>query len=415
MENYELWIGTILFELTFWLALYLMGREPKNLLGWFSGGALLATSLTVIVNILGHYAPAISLAQQMLRWRQFLFVSSLFFWLLLLIRLVPSEARFRSRLKESRAALLIILTGTILLALGTIGVLFPVGLSVFWGIVYSATLFFVMGTAVGTIIAQERTEAYWPDYLRSLDYAFFMALLFGVQVVLVMRLATDINFVMLTQLYGTIATAVIVQAFASRLSEFVDQIAFFTFPNIRQKRAKLRATSLAAARVDDSLNLLQLPGDEFAKLTRRAISEMGNLPRLAANPLTNLPIITHRLQEQGHALNTLAQANELKRVLQKGIERLKPFVDEPFGTTDEWRHYNALYFPYVIGLRPYRRYVTINDLSPVEKQAMEWLRAEVPPRTLYNWQKAAAKLIAQDLREQSRQLLREQKEIVFSD
>ena len=157
-----------------------------------------------------------------------------------------------------------------------------------------------------------------------------MALLFGIQIVLVMWLATAVNFVMLNLLFGTIATAVIVQAFASRLAEILDQIAFLTFPSIRQERAQLRATSDATTRLDDTLDLLHLSGEAFAKLTRRAIGEMGNLPRLAANPLTNLPVVTQRLQEQGQSLNTLAQANELKRVLQLCIERLKTVCGRTF-------------------------------------------------------------------------------------
>ena len=72
-----------------------------------------------------------------------------------------------------------------------------------------------------------------------------------------------------------------------------------------------------------------------------------------------------------------------------------------FGTTDAWRHYNALYFPYVKGIRPYRRRVDTEHLDTPSRQALDWFRTEVPLRTLYNWQTAAARLIARDLRERS--------------
>jgi hypothetical protein len=39
-------------------------------------------------------------------------------------------------------------------------------------------------------------------------------------------------------------------------------------------------------------------------------------------------------------------------------------------------------------------------LDPADKRALEWFQVEIPPRTLYNWQTAAAQLIAADLREQ---------------
>jgi hypothetical protein len=67
-----------------------------------------------------------------------------------------------------------------------------------------------------------------------------------------------------------------------------------------------------------------------------------------------------------------------------------------FDTTDEWRFYNALFFPYVRGLRPYRRNQEKN-LADFEKEAIEWFQAFVPERTLHNWQNAAAGLIANDL------------------
>jgi hypothetical protein len=34
------------------------------------------------------------------------------------------------------------------------------------------------------------------------------------------------------------------------------------------------------------------------------------------------------------------------------------------------------------------------------RDVLEWFRTNVPERTLHNWQNAAAKLVAQDLREQ---------------
>lgn len=406
MQVHEIWVGTITFGLAIWLGLYIIGREPRKLTSWLAGSALLFMGSSILLTILGNYAPTIRLALNSIRWRQFGILFAGIAWLIFLVRLIPNEKMLRKRLTDARLSLIVIFIGSFLFAISTILVLFPLSLSVFWGMVLSGAIFFVIGSAAAVILASEDGEALWPDYLRSLDYALFMALLFGLQVALVMRLATGVSFVMLSLLFGTILTAVIVQAFAMRLAGFVDQIAFFSFPKIRQERANLRATSEAAARLDDAIDLQKLSGDEFAKLTRRAISEMGNLPRLAASPLTQLPMIQNKLAKDDLANNTLAQANELKRLLKSCIERLKPVSEEAFGTTDEWRHYNALYFPYVVGLRPYRRYITTTDLSPHESQALNWFRAEVPTRTLYNWQQAGARLIAQDLREQARVLHR---------
>jgi hypothetical protein len=44
----------------------------------------------------------------------------------------------------------------------------------------------------------------------------------------------------------------------------------------------------------------------------------------------------------------------LERNTTESAARLKPRANSDFGTTSEWRHYNALYYPDVVGLKPYR-------------------------------------------------------------
>jgi hypothetical protein len=139
---------------------------------------------------------------------------------------------------------------------------------------------------------------------------------------------------------------------------------------------------------------------EFIRLTRRALSHFGDLQRLASSPLTRLAIIEARLAERGQSGNTLERAAELKALLAEGIARLKPRDKGDFGTSDEWRYYNSLYFPYVVGLKPYSLNADHEPIDPASQAALEWFRASVPERTLHNWQNAGAKLIAKDLREQ---------------
>lgn len=59
-----------------------------------------------------------------------------------------------------------------------------------------------------------------------------------------------------------------------------------------------------------------------------------------------------------------------------------------------WRHYNSLYFPYVVGVRAYAQNATAAGLDATARQAWQWLVTEVPQRSLHNWQNAAARLIA---------------------
>jgi hypothetical protein len=107
-------------------------------------------------------------------------------------------------------------------------------------------------------------------------------------------------------------------------------------------------------------------------------------------------LIEKRLKERNAIDNTLERAAELKVLLAESIARLKPAGPKGFDSSDEWRYYNALYFPYVSGMKPYSR-AQGRDLSPDEQEALDWLQAYVPERTLYNWQNTGAKLVANDL------------------
>ncbi len=294
----------------------------------------------------------------------------------------------------------LLLAATLFFALGTALLIFPLGWLPNWVMVVGvAGDLVILGIAIAIMDAFEEGEALLPDFLRSLAYSSFVVALFGGQVVLVMVLGTGLTFSMLALLMAVIATAVITQTFADPIQATLDSLVFARFPRVREARAELRAAASAVPRTDESLDLSKLTEAQFNRHTRKALSNMGNLPRLATNPLTRLPLIEGRLGEQGLEGNTLERAAELKTVLTESIERLKPREQGAFGSTDEWRHYNALYFPYVAGLRPYSRRANHYDLDPATKEALEWFQSQVPERTLYNWQKAAARLIAQDLRE----------------
>lgn len=128
------------------------------------------------------------------------------------------------------------------------------------------------------------------------------------------------------------------------------------------------------------------------------LGHYGDLAKLVASPLTALPVIDQRLATRGVPDQPLERANELKAVLADGIKRLKPREGGDFGTTEQWRYYNSLYFPYVVGVRAYAQNATAAGLDPIARQAWQWLVTEVPQRSLHNWQNAAARLIAADLR-----------------
>jgi hypothetical protein len=404
METSQLIIHTLTFSLTLWLGFYLIARDMSNMRLWLAGLTLITYAIGVAAGIMGHYGFTIRLALQLVRWQNLFIVLPAAFWLALLLHLFRAETTLGTLLGRYPKTMSLILGATIIYAFNISFVILPLSQPDWAGWLMTVSVL-VMGTAVAYLDTAENGEAFWPHITRSFDYAFFTAFLFGGQIILVMAFSTGITFPMLLLSLTTIAAAILVQAFAGSFQTFVDSIAFFNFPQVKATRAELRAAAEAVPRLNSSLDLDQLDRDEFARLTRRALSHMGNLPKLAHSPLTRLPLVEKRLIEQETQPSTLTRAAELKVVLTESIERLRPPNGEVIGTTDEWRHYNALYVPYVLGLKPHRRRFTMDEVEDTAVQPiLDWFRTQVPERTLYNWQNKAAELVAQDLRDRSRRL-----------
>lgn len=193
-------------------------------------------------------------------------------------------------------------------------------------------------------------------------------------------------------LIGVTTFGVISQTFANVIQRIIDRLTMANRVTMNQQREVLRDTADALPRLAP-VDVTALDQDAFVRVTRRAISHLGDLPNLATSPLMNLPAVA-----LAHADNPLDRVMVLRTLLIESIERLKPVRESEFGTTDEWRYYNALYFPYVRGIKPYgRRYG--NDIGDeTSHRAFAWFQSAVPERTLRNWQQAAAKLVAHNLR-----------------
>ena len=258
-----------------------------------------------------------------------------------------------------------------------------------------------LGVTVAWSSAFDAGEALRRDMARSLLAATGVAVLFGGQVGLAMLAGPGATTPLVALLLGTVAAAVAVQVLAGPAHGLLDRLVFAGSPELTRQRAQLREVAQALPRRDDAARPGGLDDEEFVRLTRRALSGYGDLARLTASPLANLPVIGERLAARGAPDQPLERAAELKALLLESIARLKP-RDGEFGTSEEWRYYNALYFPYVVGLRPYRRTVDRRALDPVTRQAYDWFATRVPQRSLHNWQNAAARLVAADLRRASR-------------
>ena len=305
------------------------------------------------------------------------------------------------RAPRPRSVVGVVVIATLFFALANAILLIPLGLLPSWIALGSmGTGFDVMllGLAVAVWDAFDEGHALRADMRRSFVGNMAVAAVFGGQALVALAVAGPGARPVLTVLMFTIlAVAIAITVLADPLAGLLDRLAFARSPRLRADRAVLRETESALPlRATNPLDAVD--DDTFARLTRRALGHYGNLSKLVASPLTALPVIDDRLAARGAPDQPLERANELKALLADRIAALKPRDGGEFGVTEEWRHYNALYFPYVVGVRAYAQNATAAGLDPVARQAWHWLVTDVPQRSLHNWQNAAARVIAADLR-----------------
>lgn len=290
-----------------------------------------------------------------------------------------------------------VIVATLFFALSNAILVIPLGLVPSWLALASTGCDVLgLGFAVALWDAFDEGQALRADMLRSFWGGTAVAVLFGGQVLIGIAL-TGQQTALMVLLFTSLAIAIDVQVLANPLAGMLDRMVFSRSPALRADRATLRRTESALPlRSADPLD--DVDDDAFVRLTRRALGHYGDLSKLVASPLTALPTIDERLAARGAPDQPLERAIELKALLADRIERLKPQDGGDFGTSEQWRHYNALYFPYVVGVRAYAQNATAAGLDPTARQAWQWFVTEVPQRSLHNWQNAAARLIAADLR-----------------
>jgi hypothetical protein len=365
------------FSLALWTGAYLIGRDLRSARLRFAGLSLLIYSIRIALALFSTFDT--QFASPALDW--LLLALSNAIWVIALVSFLRGE----QNLSLTQKGLLISALPMLLLQ------------TIISPLIISLALC-VPALTAAYIDAVERGEALLPDLLRSFDYAAFMSVVFGGQVAFVMSIV-GVSFPLMGLLLGTIAASILIQVFSNHAQTLVDQVAFFRWARLRTARADLRAVADALPRAIETPNLDQLSEDDFLRHTRRALSHFGDLPRLSSNPLIYLPVIDARLRQKHAPDNTLERAVELKTLLAESIVRLKPRDKGDFGTSNEWRHYNALYYPYMVGLKPYSLRSLHDDLDDNLQEIARWFNTNVPERTLYNWQTAATKLVAQDLHE----------------
>jgi hypothetical protein len=194
--------------------------------------------------------------------------------------------------------------------------------------------------------------------------------------------------------FGLVALVMTGIGLGGRVWRKLDAVAFRSDERLYQDRSALLLLADALPRRRQRHRLITTGQDDFLRYTRQALENFGNLGRLVRSPLTDLPAVDRRLK--GLKIEPpLARATELRAVLADSVDRLRPAGK--FDTTDEWRHYSALYFCVVLGLDPYERRPRTEGLDRDARLAIDWMRRNVPRGTLRRWQAEAAAIVARRL------------------
>ncbi|WP_460357782.1 hypothetical protein [Mycobacterium sp. ZZG] len=321
-------------------------------------------------------------------------------WVLFAAVSVPSVAAMvRAVLRRAQPGPVVgfVVVATLFFALGNAILVIPLGLVPSW-LALASTGFDValLGIAVAIGDAFDEGHALRRDMLRSFVGTTAVAVLFGGQVLIALAVAGR-STTLTVLLFTSLGVAIAINVLADPLAGLLDRLAFSRSPDLRADRAALRNTE-SALPLRSASPLDGMDEDTFVRVTRRALGHYGDLSKLVASPLTALPVIDERLARRGAPDQPLERANELRALLAERIAALKPRNGGDFGTSEQWRHYNSLYFPYVVGVRAYAQNATAAGLDPLARQAWQWFVTEVPQRSLHNWQNAAARVIATDLR-----------------
>lgn len=398
------------FGFTLWLGAYLLARDSQKPTVQLTGWGLLAYALALAIQIIFDRSILLILLAPALLWigaalhllpeenqtRQTLiriwavmsiplailtlvnaWFAALVVLALMLCAGMVAKLAIRSQFKNT-FALLAVIALFVTLSAGLL--ILPLNwIPLSWGMALLGFDLIFLGVTVTAWDAFDEGESIRAHLVRSLISAFYYS---DTLFLIASFFSKDPTFLLTLITFG-----ILTQTFSNALQSLLDRLTLS--PQLNEERQSLRQTADALPLLSP-LQPASVNEDQFTRLTRRALSHLGDLPKLATNPLTNLSSIKES--------NPLDRAHALKSLLIQSIQKLKPQSAAEFGTTDEWRYYNSLHFPYVLGLKPYTRRADYDSLNAASRAALDWFQTSVPERTLHNWQNTAAKLIAEDIR-----------------
>jgi len=319
------------FGFTLWLGAYLLARNSQKATVQLTGWGLLAYALALAIQIIFD------------RFILILLLAPALLWIGAALHLLPEEDETRhtliriwavtsvpfailTLLNTWFAALaviaLIICAGMIvklalrsqfkntfaLLAVITLFVTLSAGLLILplnwiplsWGTALLGFDLILLGVTITAWDAFDEGESIRAHLLRSLVSTFY----FAGALALITILFSDDHILLIS----LITFGILTQTYSNAIQSLLDKL---TLPQkTNDERQTLRQTAEALPLLS-TLEPASLNEEQFTRLTRRALSHLGDLPKLATNPLVNLPSV------QG--ANPLDRAHALKFLLVQSI------------------------------------------------------------------------------------------------
>lgn len=417
------------YALAWWLAGYLIGRDPRRVLLQRAAAALVAYAVAAVAwtldpqsAVTGNLlcAPALLWAgvatallphdapehRQVNRgWLPIVLVFGVPAALLpgvgKLVALAPLVGalvlllHYQERLLPRRLAAALVVAAA-LYALGLVVVLAPLDLGSPALVLAAIGLDqLLLGFVVAVAHAADAGERLVPDLRRSLLLALAATLLCaGPAAVTMLALPGDPVVTVLQ--CGLVAVVLGGLGAAGPLRSALDRFAHLGDERLLGERSGLLRAAEALPRRFPRARLATMDEEDFRRLTLRALLSYRDAGRLLRSPLVELPAVDRRLAARGPGLgdHPLVRVAELRALLGEQVERLKPAGGTGPSVGEEWRFYNAIHYFCVAGLRPYDRSPRTNGLDRETRRVNDWFRQYVPRHTLHRWQWEAAGIVA---------------------
>ena len=232
----------------------------------------------------------------------------------------PSFSAFNFWRHSSPQGMGLFLAGSILLGMSLSLTLFRLPwIPPFWLAVAIGGDLCVLGYAVARLDAFDLGEALLPDFLRSLDGALLLVLLFAGPVAATMWLIEGNQLVLWSLLLTLVTFAILLQTLREPFEAALDRVAFGASSLIQKERADLRAAADALPRIAQPAT--DSPATDSQATDSPATDSPATDSQATDSPATDSPTTSH--QQPAHQPPSLVNDPDFDRLTSPRTQQLR--------------------------------------------------------------------------------------------